>query len=160
MVPIEQAYMPIIAAAAAEVAVVIAWYSDHLFGPMWKKLGGKSSGNKDFYQKLSIHALAALVTATALYIAISVFQQAQTDSYTTHGLGQIFAMFLHKTDQAMNNTLLCSMKIAGFLWLGFLAPSKVICAAWASENWKKTAIEVGGQFASLVVMAAVIASMS
>lgn len=160
MMPIEHAYIPIIAATAAEIVVVMTWYSDHLFGPMWKKLGGKLNSNKDLHQKLGIHVLAALVTATALYIAISVFQQVQTGPYAAKGLGQIFSMFLHDFPHPMNNTLLCSMKIAGFLWLGFLAPSKVITAAWSSTNWHKTGIELGGQLVGLLIMAAMIASLS
>ncbi len=156
--PVHMAYMPILAAAAAEVVVSMLWYSDHLFGPMWKKLGGKSSGKKDFYQKLGIHILASLVTATALYIAIVVFQKTQAGVHTQAGLGQIFSMFLH--DSNHNNTLMCSMKIAGFIWLGFYAPSKVICTVWSSCNWTKFMITAGGKLAGLVAMAAVIASLS
>lgn len=159
MVPVHQAYMPIIAAAAAEIIVAMLWYSDSAFGPMWRKLGGKSSAKKDFYQKLGIHMLASVIAATALYIAITVFQRAQVGSEVVQGLGQIFAMFLHNMP-SHNNTLMSALKIAGFVWLGFLTPSKVICAAWGSDNWHKAAIEMGGQLVSICAMAAVIASMS
>lgn len=158
MMPVHHAYMPIVAAAAADIVVTMLWYSDNLFGPMWKKQGGKSSGTKDFYQKLGMHFLASLVTATALYIAIVVFQKTQTGIYTQQGLGQIFAMFLQ--DGTHNNTLMSSMKIAGFLWLGFFMPSAVIETVWCSCNWRRFLIETGGQLASIVVMGAMIASLS
>lgn len=159
MMPIHHAYIPIIAAAAAEVVVGMLWYSDNLFGPMWKKAGGKVANQKDFYQKLATHSVAALVTATALYIAISVFQKTQIGIYTQHGLGQIFSLFLHE-GLHNNNTLMSSMKIAGFLWLGFFVPAGVTCTAWSSGNWHKFAIKAGGKLAGLVAMAATIASLS
>lgn len=158
MMSIETATMPIVAAAAAEVVVSALWYSDNLFGPMWKKLGGKSAPAKDFYQNLAIHGVASVVSATALFIAIVVFQKTQTSMYTQAGFGKIFGMFL--TDATHNNELMSSMKIAAFLWLGFFVPQKVICGAWTGANWTKKGIEAGGQLVSLVAMAAMIASMS
>ena len=158
MMPIEQATMPILAAAAANVVVPMIWYSDHLFGPMWKKLGGKTSPDKNFYNNLVVHGVAALVASTALYIAIVVFQKTQVNVYSQAGFGKIFGMFL--TDSSHNNELMCALKIAAFLWLGVLVPNKVACTAWGSGNWTKTAVSMSGKLVTMLTMAAVIASMS
>ena len=158
MMPIHHASMPILAAAAAEVVVTILWYSDHLFGPMWKKAGGKAAKSKDLYQKLAMHGIAALVTATALFIATCIFHKTQIAIYGQGGFGKIFGAFLD--DTAHNNSLVFSLKTAGFLWLGFFLPGKFVSTVWSEGSWSKMGIESGGQLVSLLTMAAVIASLS
>lgn len=155
--PVYDAYMPVIAAAAVNIVVSMAWYSDSLFGPMWKKLGGKSSSSKDLYQNLAMHAIAAIITATALFIAIVIFQKTQTGIYAKEGFGKMFAMFLE--DGAHNTTLMSALRTAGFLWLGFLAPSKATCTIWSAGNWTKFMIDTGCQLVGLLAMAATIASL-
>lgn len=153
------AYMPIIAAAAAEMIVGMVWYSNHLFGPAWKKAGGKLASPKDLYTKLAMHGVAALLMATALFIAISIFQKTQTAVYAQDGFGRIFGFFLHDGSK-QNNELLSALKTAGFLWLGFFVPSKAMCTIWGSQNWQKFMIGVSGKLAGLLAMAAMIASLS
>lgn len=153
-----QAFLPILVAAGANVTVGGIWYSDKFFGPMWRKLGGKSINQNDMAQKIALHAIASVFTATALFIAISVFQKAQTNVYTKEGFLKIFSLFLQDTSQ--NNSLMSSMKIAGFVWLGFIAPCKAVSSIWGSSSLKKFAIETTGQLVSLVTMAGIIASLS
>lgn len=154
-----QAYMPILAAAAAEIAVGMLWYSDHLFGPMWKKSGGKPANSKDFNTKLAMHAVVSVLMATALYIAISIFQKTQTAVYAQEGFGRVFSFFLEDGIKT-NNSLICSMKTAGFLWLGFVVPPKAMCTIWGSHNWTKFMIGASGKLVGMLAMAAAIASLS
>lgn len=153
-----QAYLPILVAAVADVTIGMIWYSDSLFGPMWRKLGGKAINPKDLYQKLAMQAVAALFTAAALFIAISIFQKTQTGVYAKDGFFKIFSVFLQDIPQ--NNSLMSAMKTAGFIWLGFIAPAKACHTIWGSGNWQRFGIETAGQLLSLVTMAAIIASLS
>ena len=153
-----QAYLPILSATGASLAIGAIWYSDHLFGPMWRKMGGKSIDPKEVPHRLAMHAVASLVTATALFIAISIFQKTQTGLYAKEGLFKIFAAFL--SDENQESLLKSAMKTAGFVWLGFIAPTKAIHTIWGNNNWQKFAIEAAGALVSIVAMAAVIAKLS
>ena len=152
------AYMPIIAAAAAEMVVGMVWYSDNAFGPLMRKITGKKVP-KDMTSRLAMHAVVALLRATALFIAISIFQKTQTAVYAQDGLGRVFSLFLTNAAQ-QNNTLLSAIKTAGFLWLGFYVPSTATCAIWGSQNVKKFVIVAAHQLTALIAMAATIASLS
>lgn len=152
-----QAYMPIIAAAAAELVVGMVWYSDQLFGPMFRKMSGKKAP-KDIVNRLAMHAVVALLRATALFIAISIFQKTQTAVYAQDGFGKVFSVFLNTS--APNNSLISSVKTAGFMWLGFYVPSKASCTIWGDQNWQLFAMKAAYQFTLLATMAAVIASLS
>ena len=125
---------------------------------MWRKSGGKAVASKDVYAKVAMHAAAALVTASALFIAISIFQKTQTGIFAQEGFLKIFSFF--QQDATPDNTLKDAMKTAGFLWLGFIAPCKAVHTIWGSGNWQKFTIEAAGQLINLVAMAAVIAYLS
>lgn len=153
-----QAFLPILVAATADVIIAVTWYSDSLFGPMWRKSGGRAFNPENRTQKLALHAVASLITAAALFISISIFQKAQTGIYAKEGFFKIFSFFLQDIPQ--NNSLMSAMKTAGFMWLGFIAPAKAVCNIWGSANLKKFAIEITGQLVSLATMAAIIAFLS
>lgn len=152
------AYIPIFAAAATEVVIAIIWYSEMVFGPLWRKNGGKAPSQKDLYSKVGMHALASLLRAAALFIAISVFQKTQTAMYAKEGIFKLFSFFLQ--DNIQNNSLESAIKTAGFIFFGFIVPTKVIHTIWGTSNWSKFIIEATGQLTSFLAMAAVIASLS
>lgn len=153
-----QAFLPILAAATADVAIAVTWYSESLFGPMWRKAGGKAVNKENRGEKLALHATASLVTAAALFISISIFEKAQTGIYAREGFFKIFSFFLQDIPQ--NNSLMSAMKTAGFMWLGFIVPTKAICNIWSSANLYKFGIEAIGQLISLTTMAAIISALS
>lgn len=158
MLSVQNAYLPIILAAAAQMLVGMAWYSEYLFGPAWKKLGGKCSDKKDMTHKFLYQAIASIVTATALCIAIVVFQKTQTGIYTKEGFSKLFSYFLE--DSMKDTSLISAMKTATFIWLGFMAPHCASDTIWTSCNWTKFMIDCGGDLAGLLAMAAVIATVS
>ncbi len=151
-------YVAIFAAGIANVAGATLWYSDYAFGALWKKLGGKMAAPKDTPKNILLHTIASMLTASALYIAISVFAKTQTGSYAQEGFFRIFSFFL--SNATPTTTLNAAMKTAGFIWLGFLVPSKAVCAIWGSESWMKFIIEIAGQLVGFVGMAAVLATLS
>lgn len=149
----------VLAAAAAHFFVGWLWYSEYLFGPMWKKLGGKCSGmSKDMRVNLAASFATSLVIATASLIAISIFQQTQTGIYSREGLSRVFSWFLQ--DNPVNNTMLCSMKTLAFLWAGFCAPMSLSSVIWGGKNLHRWILEEGSDLASLLAVAATIALIS
>lgn len=149
---------PIIAAAVADMAVGMFWYSDYAFGPLWKKIHGKPNIEKDLYQRVAIQAVSSVVFATAVYIAIMTFQKTQ-GAYSQEMFTKYFSWFL--TEKTVNTELMSSMKAAGFIWLGLFVPSYLSCAAWTSAPaWTKFAIKSGCKLAQLLAIAAILASLA
>ena len=46
MLPINHAYLPIIGAVAAEMAVGCVWYSDYAFGALYRQATGKKKNEQ------------------------------------------------------------------------------------------------------------------
>lgn len=149
---------PILAAAAADMVVGMFWYSDYAFGPLWRKVSGhKSDVSKEFYLRLALQVVSSVMVATAFYIAILTFQKAQIVSSQAM-FTQMYAWFF--IPDVRNAELMSSLKIAGFLWLGFYVPAALSCTVWHSViMWQKFALKVGGKLAQLLAMAAVLATL-
>ena len=147
---------PILAAAAADMIVGMLWYSDYAFGPLWKKVSGhKMDVSKDLYLRLALQAVCSVMIATAFYIAILTFQKAQA-VVSQAMFTQIYSWFFMSA--ANDADMISSLKIAGFLWLGFFVPSSLACAVWHNViAWQKFALKAGGKLAQLLAMAAVLA---
>lgn len=152
-----EAYLPILVAAVVKDIVGMFWFSDMLFGPMWKKMGGKISTDKDIVTKIALGFIASLIAATALFIAIAAFQKAH--NFESSGIFlKLFSIFFK--EEVSNNNLFSALKIAAFLWFGFLAPSKAILTIWGSGNWYKFLIASVGELVGFLAMAASIALLS
>lgn len=155
MVPVN----PILAAAAANMAVGMLWYSDYAFGPMWRKL--KKEGNveyKDLYQRLALQAVASVMVTSALYIAIMTFQKTQM-IYAYEHFTNIFSWFLR--DKQNTTELIASMKTVAFIWLGFVVPGGLSCLAWSTPmSWVKFGIKTGCKLAQFLAVAAVLATLA
>lgn len=158
MLPINHAYLPIIGAVAAEMAVGCVWYSDYAFGAMYRQATGKKK-KVDMTKEIIMHAAIAIIKATALFIIITMMQKTSSMGYFKEGLGQIFSAFTYDPSQH-NNTIACSAKTAGFVWLGLIFPTMATCTIWGSKNWTKLAIVAGGQLAMTMGMAVAIAWLS
>ena len=144
---------PILAAAAADMVVGMFWYSDYAFGPMWKKVTGrKEDVSKEFYLRLALQVVSSLMIATAFYIAVLTFQKSVPVS-SQEMFTQVYAWFF--TPSVQHAELMSSLKIAGFLWLGFFVPSSLSCTVWHSVMmWHKFVLKNGGKLAQLLAMAA------
>lgn len=153
------AYVPVIAAAAAEIAVGFVWYSDHLFGPAMRKAAGEKKKKKNMIEEIAMHFVVALAKATALYIVICMMQHAKSAGLFQEGFAKFFTFFAHDPIKH-NNTLMCALKTASFIWVGFLLPSRAIRTIWGSKNWNELAITSGGQLAMTLGMATAIALFS
>jgi hypothetical protein len=145
---------PILAAAAANILVGVAIYSKYTFGPLWAKVSGKKvSGLKDMPVRFAIEAVSSIMTATALYIAILTFKKAEIVS-DTNMFTHMYAWFF----QDIQTDMMSSLKIAGFLWLGFMVPHVLCHVAWdESMNWRKGALKAVFSLVHILAMAAAIA---
>lgn len=158
MMPIHQAYLPILAAVLSEMAVGYLWYSDYAFGPMMREIAGRTK-KREMSLEIIMHILTAIIKATALFIAISMLQNISTAGYFKEGLGRIFTLFIHDPS-TNNNSMSLALKTAGFAWLGFMFPARAACNIWGDRNLKKLLITAGGQCAMTMAMAATIATLS
>lgn len=146
---------PILAAAAADIVVGMLWYSDYGFGPMYRKLSGhKLDMRKDLYVRIALQVVGSIMIATAFYIAILTFQKSQA-MYSQEALTRLYSwFFMPSVDHA---ECMSSLKIAGFIWLGFFVPTKLSCLAWSPVMvWQKFAIKACGKLAQFLAMAAVL----
>ena len=140
-------FLPVLVAAAVHLGVGCLWYSDHLFGKMWKKLGGKCS-MKNLHMKFALHVLAAVLTASALMLVINVFQQAQ--AIETEGVAQLFGWFLDSADQGLS--MMNAVKVAGFLWAGVSMPAIAVSAVWGDHHSHRFLIDAAGELVALSCM--------
>lgn len=149
---------PILAAAAADMVVGMLCYSDHVFGSMWRKAGGqKVDYSKEFYLRLALQIVSSVMVATAFYIAILTFQKAQVVSSQAM-FTQLYSWFFMAS--AQNAELMSSLKLAGFICVGFYIPSYLSCTAWHNPiNWHKFMIKSVCKLAQLLAMAAVLATL-
>jgi hypothetical protein len=149
---------PILAAAAADMVVGMLCYSDYVFGPMWRKAGGhKHEYSKEFYLRLALQVVSSVMIATAFYIAVLTFQKAQVVSSQAM-FTQLYSWFFMAS--AQNAELMSTLKIAGFMWLGFYAPSYLSCTAWHKPiSWHKFMIKAVCKRAQRLAMAAVLATL-
>lgn len=145
-------YLPILAAAAVHMGVGVAWYSDHAFGKMWRKAGGCKVNKKNLQKKFALQGVFSILTATALMIAINIFQQYQMVGVAQSGLSQIFSWFLDgaKDGASMMN----AMKTAAFFWLGFSMPTMGAGMIWCETSMDKFLIDSGCELVALACMAA------
>lgn len=149
---------PILAAAAADMLVGMFCYSDYAFGPMWKKITGtKNDVSKEFYLRVALQVVSSVMIATAFYIAVLTFQKAQIVSSQAM-FTQLYTWFF--TASAQNAELMSTLKIAGFMWLGFFVPSYLSCTVWHTAIiWHKFMIKAVCKLAQLLAMAAVLATL-
>ncbi len=148
---------PIIAAAAADIVVGMALYSDYTFGPLWTKLTGmKCTHGKDMPLRFAGQAVASLMGASAMYVAVITLRKAELP-YRQELLTKVYSWFFEHGN-AVNADLMSSMKIAGFLWLGLLVPFMLSKTMWEPTiNWQKFALKSVFTLAHFLAMAAAIA---
>jgi len=150
---------PILAAAAANMAIGMFWYSEYAFGPLWKKLKKEGSSEyKDLYQRLTIQAVASIMVASALYMAIMTFQKTQM-TYAHEAFTQFYSLLV--TDKENTTELIESIKTSCFIWLGFVFSGALSCFAWSNQmNLQILVIKTVGTLVQFLVTAAVLSALA
>lgn len=149
---------PIIAATAADILVGMALYSHYTFGPLWTKVTGMkcSYTNKEIPMRFAGQVVASLMTASALYISIITFKKSQM-SYPQEMLTKMYSWFF-KDLSVVHTDLVSSMKIAAFLWLGFIVPCLLCRTIWdATVNWQRFALKSAFTLVHFLAMAGALA---
>jgi hypothetical protein len=147
---------PIIAAAVADVVLGMVMYSEYAFGPMWAKVSGEKCSGKDMPMRLAAQFVSSLMVAAAMYIAIVTFKKTEmtalNDMFT-----RMYGWFLQDGNMAQAD-MMSAMKIAGFLWLGFLVPHVICEIVWENHiNWKKGVMKAAFILVHFLVIASVLA---
>jgi hypothetical protein len=124
-------WTPILIAAAINVVLGLAWYSNYLFGKRWLKLVGKKKSPKTDVTEIIISFVAAIAMAVVIQGVMSS---------TAGGL-------------ALNGAL-----IASLLWLGVMIP--VFVAQYLKEDRSLNLIVIDGGYwlVSFAIMGALLAS--
>jgi len=145
---------PIIAAALANVLLGVVIH--YAFGSeIGKILEKKTTGFKDMPLRFGLEIISSLMKASALYIAILVFQRSE-HTLAENMFTKIYSWFV--TGTKTDTELMASLKIAGFVWLGFMVPHILCHLAWDEKmNGRKSLLKAGLGLAHLLVMAATIA---
>ena len=145
---------PIIAAAAVNVLIGLGIH--HCCGHMIAKtLGKKAIKLKDMPLRLAIEIVSSLMTASALYVAILVFQKSEL-TFKEDIFTRVYSWFV--TGVKMETSMMASLKIAGFFWLGFMVPH-ILCHLASDEqmNGKKSLLKATLSLVHFLAMGAAIA---
>lgn len=144
---------PILAAAAVNVIVGSAIYSKHTFGPMWSKISGKKVTNlKDLPVRFALEIVSSIMFAAALYIATITFKKSEILSENM--FTSMYSWFF----KDMHADMISSLKIAGFLWLGFMIPHIICHVAWDEHmNWRKGVLKAIFSLVHILAMSATLA---
>jgi hypothetical protein len=117
-----------------------AWYSALFVKPWMKEMGlGKKSkkdmdkAKKGMPKTMAIHFATLVVTAWVL-------------CHIIHMSANMFQM----------PGLVTGLKTAFFVWLGFFATTLVNTVLWEGRSWKLYFINVGANFAGLLLMGAIL----
>ena len=151
-------YVPILVAAAVHIGIACLWYSELLFGKMWISAGGCKMDSKDAPMKLGLQTLCSILLATAIMIAINIFQQSQAVSATASGFSRMFSWFLNSTTEGP--TMMNAMKVAGFFWMGFAMPTIASAAIWCNHSLNRFFICAAGELVALLAMGASLSYLS
>lgn len=133
---------PILAGATANFLIGWFWYTDYGFGPLLRKITGKKEDvSQKFYLRIVLEILSSIMLSTAFYIAILTFQKSQLVE-SQEIFTRLYAWFL--SPSINDPELTSSLKIAGFVWLGFFFPNKLSSTVWSTEiNWLQFFIKIG-----------------
>lgn len=129
-------YWAVLLAALSSMVVGAIWYSKKVFGAEWAKLVGLSDEqmNKGAAYALTLTALISFVTAYALAFAIGLADFYYTDS----GRVQI------------------ALTVGFVLWLGLTAGRMVTHDLFEQRRRKLSALNLGNEFVTIMVMALII----
>lgn len=123
----------VIAATAVYVGIGFAWYSEMMFGPVWRKL---MEIRKVSAKKMSMGPMFALMPLAALI------------------MGYVMAKVI---GMAAATTVAGGAMIGGLMWLGFVATTMINNVIFGGRPFKVYLIDSGYQCVGMVVMGAMLA---
>jgi hypothetical protein len=118
----ETNYTLILAAAVAQFVLGALWYSPLLFGKHWMKIMGADSCSPEELRAMQ----KSMMPFYALQLLLSIL--------TTFTLW-MFIYYLGMAGVGFH-----AYGVAGWIWLGFIAPTQVACVIWANtkkQYWLK-----------------------
>ena len=132
---LETNYWAVLVAALAAMVIGMLWYGP-LFGKRWMNLAGLTPKSMKKMKLSPMFAMvlgfvATLVTAYVLSISIGVFKLIN---------------------------LPFALKVAFWLWLGFVAPVQLGVFLWEGKSFKLFVLNTSYNLVSLLAMAAILAS--
>lgn len=110
--------MLIILASVVQFILGAIWYSPLMFGKWWMQIMEVSELPKEELQKMQKSMAPFYVVQIALTV-LSTF---------------VLAMFIYYLQMA--NVGFHAYGVAGWVWLGFIAPTQVACVIWANTKRK------------------------
>lgn len=124
-------WLGIVLATVAAMAIGSLWYSKYLFGKQWQKLVGlkDSDMKKGMMQGMLVMLAMAFVSAFVLKRFLVI---------------------------ASPETVLEAVKVAAWIWLGFVVTYVVGGGVFEKRPVKLMALHLGNQLVTLVVMAAIL----
>ncbi len=132
-------YTLIIAATVAQFILGALWYSPLLFGKWWMQIMEMAQLSKE-EQKNMQKAMAPFYIVQILLTLLSAF---------------VLAMFVQYLQMA--NVGFHAYGVAGWIWLGFIAPTQIASVIWANTKreywWKQIFIMTSYQLVGLMMTA-------
>ncbi|MFZ1720458.1 MAG: DUF1761 domain-containing protein [Candidatus Moraniibacteriota bacterium] len=132
-------YTLIIAATVAQFILGALWYSPLLFGKWWMQIMEMAQLSKE-EQKNMQKAMAPFYIVQILLTLLSTF---------------VLAMFVQYLQMA--NVGFHAYGVAGWIWLGFIAPTQIASVIWANTKreywWKQIFIMTSYQLVGLMMTA-------
>lgn len=125
-------FAAIVVAAVVGFAIGWGWYSNFLFGKVWRREMGMPDGGvsmKGMGKTLTLGFLATLIIAFVLE-------------------NMIVATFASSTPAAL--------VLAVWLWAGFMATIMLGTVLWEKKSWKLYGINAGHYLVVMLVMAAIL----
>ncbi len=127
-------WIAIIIAAIVYNAIGFFWYSDSLFGKMWRAESGMTKdkiteGSKNMGRMFVFMAVGSIIMAYVLSVVFSVFEA---------------------------NTLSAGLTGAFWLWLGFVATIMLNSVTYEMKSWRYYFINAGYQLVGILAMGAVL----
>jgi hypothetical protein len=132
-------FVSVLIAAVAGMVLGAAWYSKFLFGGIWMKLikftdaDIKEAKKKGMGKTFAVAFVAQLLTA---YVLAHFVQLTAVINGSVNVAG--------------------SLKMAFWIWLGFVATVMLTSVLWENKPWKLYFINTSYQLSTLLVMAAIL----
>ena len=130
-------YLAVVVAAVAAMAVGFGWYSNALFGKMWRHQIGLSEEQ----MKAGMHGGKMGKTILLGFISALV-------------MAFVLAQFINMTGAHSGGA---AFQLGFWAWLGFLATIEFSAVLWQKKHWKLFAIQAAHDLVAIEVMALVIA---
>lgn len=138
LVPVSVNYTAVVVAAVAHMAIGAAWYSPMLFAKQWMGAVGKTKESMEIGKK----KMGKYYGATALLALLTSYVLAHFVVYTG------------------STTIADGLQTGFWIWLGFVATVGLVQTIFAGRPLKLFYIDGGYHLVSLMVMGAILASMS